>query len=353
MRTQFIFWSLSFLVFVVFLYIFRAILMPFVAGMILAYFFDPLADRIEKLGLPRWLGASFCLLLFSLIFIIATVTIVPVVLNQLSSLITNLPDLLSRFQLLVGDYIPLDRFRSNESIASPVLSRLASWSGTIASSIWSSGIAILNVVSLFVITPIVAFYLLIDWDRMVAWIDDCLPRRHRHTIRTLFRDMDTAIAAFIRGQGIVCLLLGLFYAISLSLFGLNFGILIGLFAGLISFIPFIGSIIGLLLSLFISILQFWPDYTSILIIVLIFLVGQFVEGNILQPRIVGHSIGLHPVWLIFSLTAFGSLFGFTGLLIAVPVSAALGVLVRFGLSNYRSSSFYASKSGRRGGRKSR
>ena len=167
--------------------------------------------------------------------------------------------------------------------------------------------------------------------------------KHRKTIRTLFTDMDTVIASFVRGQGSVCLLLGLFYAISLSLFGLNFGLLIGLFAGLISFIPLVGSLIGLLLALLISLLQYFPDYTSIAIVAAIFIFGQFIEGNILQPRIVGKSVGLHPVWLMFSLAAFGSLFGFTGLLIAVPVSAALGVLVRFGLSNYKSSKFYKSK----------
>jgi predicted PurR-regulated permease PerM len=191
-----------------------------------------------------------------------------------------------------------------------------------------------------VVTPVVAFYLLYDWDRMLNRIDELMPREHADTIRALGRNINRAIGGFVRGQGAVCLILGLFYAISLSLMGLNFGFLIGSVAGVISFIPFGGSIVGFVLSVGVALVQFWPDWLWVLGVAGIFAVGQFLEGNILQPRLVGSSIGVHPVWLMFALFAFGSLFGFVGVLLAVPVTAALGVLVRFAVDQYRLSALY-------------
>lgn len=195
-------------------------------------------------------------------------------------------------------------------------------------------------ISLFVITPIVAFYLLLDWDKMVARIDSWLPRDHKSDLEEIAGDVNNAIAGFVRGQGTVCLLLGSFYAVALTLAGLNFGLLIGMISGLISFIPFVGSLIGAVLAIGVALVQFWPDYTWIALIVGIFALGQFIEGNILQPKLVGESVGLHPVWLMFALSAFGVMMGFTGLLIAVPVAAAIGVLVRYALDKYLNSAFY-------------
>ncbi len=190
------------------------------------------------------------------------------------------------------------------------------------------------------VTPVVAFYLLYDWDRMIGRIDALLPREHAETIRALGRDINVAIGGFVRGQGALCLLLGLFYAISLTVVGLNFGFLIGSLAGVISFIPYVGSIVGFFLSVGVALVQFWPDWIWVGVVVGIFAVGQFLEGNILQPRLVGSSIGVHPVWLMFALFAFGSLFGFVGVLLAVPVTAAIGVLVRFAVERYRLSALY-------------
>jgi predicted PurR-regulated permease PerM len=191
-----------------------------------------------------------------------------------------------------------------------------------------------------VVTPVVAFYMLLDWDRMVAKVDSWVPREHVATVRAIASDINTATAGFVRGQGTLCLVLGIMYAAGLTLVGLNFGILIGLFAGLISFIPYIGSLVGLVLSIGVAIVQFWPDYWMIGAVLLVFLIGQFVEGNILQPRLVGKSVGLHPVWLMFALFAFGALFGFVGLLVAVPSAAAIAVLVRFALNRYLESPLY-------------
>jgi predicted PurR-regulated permease PerM len=200
--------------------------------------------------------------------------------------------------------------------------------------------AIVNVLSLLVVTPIVAFYLLLDWDQIVAKVDGWLPRDHAEEIRIIGRDINTAMAGFIRGQGTVCLLLGVFYAIGLSLLGLKFGLAIGLGAGLLSFIPYVGAIIGGVLAIGVGLVQFWPDYGLVLAVIAVFAAGQFIEGNFLSPKLVGGSIGLHPVWLMFALFAFGYLFGFVGLLLAVPLAAAAGVFVRYGLSQYLKSKFY-------------
>ncbi len=195
-------------------------------------------------------------------------------------------------------------------------------------------------VSLLVVTPIVAFYLLLDWDHLVAKIDSWVPRDYVQEVRTIARDIDRAMAGFIRGQGTVCLLLGIFYAIGLSLAGLNFGLAIGFGAGLLSFIPYVGALVGGVLAIGVALVQFWPDYTMILVIIGIFAAGQFIEGNFLSPKLVGSSIGLHPVWLMFALFAFGYLFGFVGLLLAVPLAAAMGVFVRYALGQYLGSKLF-------------
>ena len=195
-------------------------------------------------------------------------------------------------------------------------------------------------VPLVVITPVVAFYMTYDWHGMVDTVDRWIPLHQRAIVRGLAREIDRAIAGFLRGQSMVCLILGTFYAVMLTASGLNFGLLIGLLSGLLTFIPYVGSMTGLVLGLGVAVAQFWPQYTPILIVLSIFFVGQFIEGNVLAPRLVGKSVGLHPVWLIFALLAFGYLFGFVGLLVAVPLAATIGVLARFAMRRYLSSTFY-------------
>jgi predicted PurR-regulated permease PerM len=216
----------------------------------------------------------------------------------------------------------------------------ANWVATFAKSLWSGGKAVVSVLSLFIVTPVVAFYLLVDWDRMIATIDGWVPPRHRATVRQIGREIDHALSGFMRGQSALCLILGTFYAVGLWMIGLNFGLLIGMLAGLISFIPYVGSISGLVLALSVAMVQFLPDWTWVGATLMVFIVGQFVEGNILSPKLVGASVGLHPVWVMFALLAFGSLFGFTGLLLAVPLAAMIGVLMRFALHRYKQSDLY-------------
>ena len=348
-RRQALFWLGAFVAFVVVLVVFRTILLPFLAGLALAYFLDPVADWLERRGLGRLAATLVILVGFLLLFTAALLGVIPVLVDQTGQFIERFPEYVSRIQALFlsseGGW--LRRIVGEPSAAieenlKAVLTQGASFMSTLLASIWSGGRALIDVISLFIVTPVVAFYLLLDWDRMVKRVDALLPRDHLGTIRQIARDIDSAVAGFVRGQGTVCLLLGLFYAIGLSLIGLNFGLLLGLIAGLISFIPFVGSIVGLVISVGVALFQFWPDgdYLRIALTAIIFFAGQFLEGNILQPKLVGDRIGLHPVWLMFALFAFGLLFGFTGLLIAVPASAALGVLVRFAISRYLDSDLY-------------
>jgi predicted PurR-regulated permease PerM len=199
---------------------------------------------------------------------------------------------------------------------------------------------VVNVLVYVVVVPVVAFYLLLDWDRMVARIDELLPRDHAPTIRRLAGEIDRTLASFVRGQGTVCLILGTFYAVALMVLGLQFGLVVGLLAGLLTFIPYVGAIVGGVLSIGLALFQFWGDWWWIIAVALVFQVGQLVEGNILTPNLVGSSVGLHPVWLIFALAAFGALFGFVGLLVAVPVAAAIGVLARFAIEQYKQGRLY-------------
>lgn len=347
LKRQAVFWLASVTVFGVFLWLFSSILLPFIVGMTLAYFLDPVADRLEKGGLSRMMATLVILLSFIVFFIGFLMLVVPMLVSQAADFAANLPEYITKLQSLVtaeqldwlSSTLGIDPAAIQRNIGS-MLGQAASLGTTVLQSIWSSGLSILNVASLFVITPVVAFYVLLDWDHMVNKVDSWIPRENVETVRAIGTDINSAIAGFIRGQGLVCIILGIMYATGLILIGLNFGLLIGIVAGLISFIPYVGSIIGFVLAMIVALVQFWPDWIMLGAVAIVFGIGQFIEGNILSPKLVGESIGLHPVWLMFALLAFGALFGFVGLLVAVPASAAIGVLVRFAISRYIASPLY-------------
>lgn len=347
LRRQAVFWLIAALVFVGFLYLFRSILLPFVAGMILAYFLDPVADRLERLGLSRALATTLIVLSLLVTFVLALMLVIPILASQLAEFISRIPSYVARLQLIFTDFDPnwltqtigVEPAGLREGL-SGLLTQAAGFLTGLFQSVWNSGRALIDIAGLFVITPVVTLYMLLDWDRMVARIDSLVPRDHVNTVRQIASDIDRSLAGFLRGQGTLCLLLGIYYALGLTLVGVNFGLLIGLFAGLVSFIPYVGAAVGLVLAVGVALVQFWPEWHLIVVVAGIFVVGQTIEGNILQPKLVGRSVGLHPVWLIFALFAFGSLFGFVGLLIAVPAAAAVGVLVRFALSRYLMSPLY-------------
>lgn len=347
LRRQLGFWTVSLIAFIAFLTVFSQILLPFVAGMAVAYLLDPVCDRLETLGFSRLWATLTILLVFIFVLVLFFILLVPVLGNQLAGFLEKLPDLVRSLHELVsqnfGERLVVLTGINPEDLQSSfgkLMGQGASWLGGLAKQVWSGGQALLSILSLFVITPVVAFYLLRDWDHMIARIDGWLPRDHLEEIRNLAREMDDVVSGFVRGQVSVCIILGTFYAVGLALTGLNFGLLIGMGAGLVSFIPFVGASLGLIVSLGVALVQFWPDWTMILMVAAVFAVGQFLEGNILQPNLVGDKTGLHPVTLMFALFAFGYLFGFVGMLIAVPAAAMIGVLARFALRQYLASPIY-------------
>jgi predicted PurR-regulated permease PerM len=347
LQRQILFWLGAFVVFIFLLWMLSDILLPFVAGMALAYFLDPVADKLERFGLSRLTATIVILLGFVLLVVLSMLVIVPILVEQFTGFVNNIPNYVASVQRIIAEpgqqwlrELLGNRLNSIQSSLGPLVSQGASWLGGFLTSVWSGGKTLISLMSLLVVTPVVAFYMLVDWDKMIATIDGWLPRRNRDTLRHLAREIDRSVAGFIRGQALVCIILGFMYAVGLTIIGLNFGLLIGLVAGIISFIPFVGSLIGLVISVGIALVQFWPDWVVIAAVVGVFAIGQFIEGNILSPKLVGRSVGLHPVWLMFALLAFGYLMGFFGMLVAIPLAAALGVLMRFALAKYLQSPFY-------------
>jgi predicted PurR-regulated permease PerM len=341
------FWLLTVVVIAAALWLLHGILLPFVAGTALAYLLDPIANRLERLGLNRLAAALLIVGIFVLALLIMAILIVPLIAAQFAAFIDKLPGYVTQLQSLVTDpNRPWVRKIVGESFADATKStgelvrQSMGWLATFLRSLWSGGQAVISFFSLAVVTPVVAFYLICDWKRIIATLDEWIPRPQLAVVRALAREIDTAIAGFVRGQTGVCLILGSYYAVALTVAGLNFGLLIGLISGLLSFVPYVGSLTGLLLGAGVAVVQFAPDYASIIVVVAIFLIGQFVEGYILAPKLVGEKVGLHPVWLMFALFAFGYLFGFVGLLVAVPLAAAVGVLTRFALRQYLASPVY-------------
>lgn len=317
-------------------------LLPFVLGAAVAYFLDPVADRLERAGFSRVAAVAVISIVAVLLFILSALLVLPALINQLVSLVNALPDYVQFFRDFLTEKFPgqMKEGSTLQTSLAAVAETLRSKGGTLLNTALSSAMSFVNVIILVVIVPVVSFYLLVDWDRMIARIDDLLPRDHAPTVRKLARDMDKTLAGFIRGQGTVCLILGTYYAIALMVAGLNFGLLIGAVAGLISFIPYVGSIVGGTLAIGVAIVQFWDTPVMIAAIAAIFLSGQMVEGNFLTPKLVGDSVGLHPVWLLLALSVFGALFGFVGMLVAVPVSAMIGVVVRFLIGQYLGGRLY-------------
>ena len=351
LQRQVLFWIGALVAFVLFAWLLSEVLLPFVAAMVLAYFLNPLADRLERHGINRLVATFLVIGMFILFFVLVAIIFVPLLATQLIAFLQRVPEYFTRLQdLIVTDanqdwirrMIGSDTLDLRKSVGD-LVGQGAALAGTFVQGLLSGGRALISIFAVLVVTPIVTFYLLVDWHRMVNKVDSWLPRRHRDTIRELARDIDSALAGFMRGQALVTLILGSFYALALTLVGLNFGLLIGFGAGILSFVPYVGSTAGLLIAGGVALAQFWPDWPWIVAVFVVFFAGQFIEGYILQPKLVGDRVGLHPVWLIFALFAFGYLLGFVGLLLAVPLAAATGVLVRFALSQYLASPLYTGR----------
>lgn len=347
-RQQALAWVAIITVTLALLVLLRDMLLPFVAGMAIAYFLDPAADWMERRGVKRWLATLLIILLFFVVAILVVVLLIPLVSDQFTKFMDHLPGYIAFFneRILPSLQIWAARFGIDIVTLDPKTALAGNGEqvmkviGGVLTGLLGGGQAIFNVLSLLVITPVVGFYLLRDWDRMIAQINEYLPLDHAETIREQAVEIDKVLAGFVRGQMLVCLFLAAFYGLGLTIFGLQFGLFIGITAGMISFIPYVGTTLGFVVGVGVAVAQFWSDPIWIAAVAGVFIVGQMIEGNVLHPVLIGDRVGLHPVWIMFALLAGGSLFGFVGILIAVPLFAVIGVLARFTLERYRQSYLY-------------
>ena len=358
LERQVLFWAAALAALLYALHALGSTVTPFAAGIALGYLLDPVVRKLETFGLSR-LGASLVILVvFALTVAIILVLVAPVLGNQFVTFSQLLPGYVMRLQALAVDEGNaliarygggwLDAFGLGGQLSSAQIQKSvgdfvaegAQWLIKALKSLVSGGAAVFSFLSLLIITPVVAFYILVDWNNMICKLDSWLPLDHRDSLRSIAREINHALAGFIRGQSIVCLFLGLWYGLGLTLIGLDFGFLIGVLAGFLSFVPYIGGLTALVLSLGLALVQGWPSLKLFFMALGVVVCGQFLEGNVLSPKLVGESVGLHPVWLMFALLAFGQLFGFVGLIVAVPTAAAIGVVVRHLIALYLRSPLY-------------
>ena len=339
-RDRVLLWVMGIVVSVLVLFFLRTILLPFVVGFAVAYLLDPAADRLEAAGLSRTLATTTITAGFFALVVLLILILFPLLETQTMGFLTRVPEYAERIRgaalPFVEGRIPgfdTEDLEGMRSVAAGFAAQSVAWLADALTSIWRGGVALFNFLSLTFVTPVVAFYLIRDWDRIVAKVDALLPRRNAETIREQMRLVDEALSGFIRGQGSVALILGVIFAVGWSLAGLEFGLLIGLGAGLLAFIPYVGAII-------VSLVQFGFDPLSLGLVVLVFVIGQTLDGLYLTPNLVGGRVGLHPVWVMFALMAGGALFGFVGIFLAVPAAAVIAVLFRFSIERYRRSAYF-------------
>jgi predicted PurR-regulated permease PerM len=329
------------------LYVLRGVLLPFVAGMAVAYMFDPIVDRIEHAGVSRTIATVIVTAVFFLAVVAIAILLVPLIEAEIVGFARNLPRYIDVLRDASTRLIERVAFSMNPADADRLRAavgdyagKAVTWFGSLLGGIWSGGLALVNVLSLVFVTPVVTFYLLRDWERIVHAIDGWLPREHAEDIRTIMHEIDTTLAGFARGQAIVCLFLGSFYSIGLTIVGLKFGLIVGISAGVLSIVPFVGTIGGFVVSVALALIQF-SDWRWIVATAAVFLAGHLIEANFLSPKLIGDRVGLHPVWIIFALLAGGALLGFMGILLAVPIAATVGVLARWTIKRYLRSRLYS------------
>ena len=339
-------WLIALVVFILLIYLLRSILLPFVAGMAIAYFLDPVAERLQRAGVARTWATTILVLAFFILVPVVFLLLAPVIGEQIGDFAQRLPGYV---QALAHRADPIWRMIKSSlsqhdidqirSAAGDYAGTVASWAGSVAKDLVGGSLALANTLSLMFITPIVTFYMLRDWHNITARVNGWLPVRHAATIRRELVEIDHILAGFVRGQALVCLTLAVIYGASLTIVGLDLGLVVGVGAGLLSFVPYLGSISGFVVSVALAFGQ-TGDWKLPAIVAGVYVVGNQIEANFLAPRLVGRKIGLHPVWVIFALLAGGALFGFLGLLLALPVAAVIGVLARSGLQRYLESPLF-------------
>ena len=345
---QVLVWGGFFAVTILMAWVFRPILLPFVLGLIVAYLVNPLVNLLQRIRIGRPWGSALILLIVIALITSLFVVVLPPLIEQAIGLVSGMPGYVTAIQDLAQQVVPQlaewlgpERTAQLEQSIAELSGRSVEFIGSLTAQLAASSLNVFTTLALLIITPVVAFYLLIDWEGMLKRVDDLLPRDHADEIRGVLRDIDRAMAGVIRGQGGVVLVLSIYYATALTLAGLNYGLAIGLIGGALSFIPYVGFATGFILSMTVAVVQFWPDQWLFIVIVLaVYMVGQFLEANILYPKLVGQSININAVWMMFAIFAFGLLLGFVGILLAVPLTAIAGVLTRYALRKYQQSTLY-------------
>jgi predicted PurR-regulated permease PerM len=343
-----LFWAVILGITLIFLNAIRGVLLPFVLGALCAYLLDPAADRLEKFGFSRMLSTLTITVGFFFTVVLLCLLAMPVITSEFSAFIVAIPGFVRDFDMEYVpsikkwlSHLPADYVQQIQDSATNVSGMIATTLGSYVAGMFQSGLAVVNALSLVLITPVVAFYLLKDWDYIIARIHKLLPRRHEATIRQQMHEIDHTLAGFIRGQLIVCAALAAYYVVALSLVGLNFAVILGIMTGILIIIPYVGAFFSMVVVFAIALVQFdnWMQISSVLAV---YFIGQALEGWILTPNLVGKRIGLHPVWIIFAMLSGGALFGFIGVCVAVPVAAVIGVVSRFAVKNYLNSGYYIS-----------
>jgi len=346
-RRETLFWSTVVGALVGTVWLLSDVLLPFMLGMAIAYVVDPVVVWLTRRGLSRGAAAGLLIGVSFAAGIVTMLVVGPVLLEQAGALLARMPELLTRAHDALAPLVSRGLIAvgvgprgETPAVLSHAGARLETMVGEWAAGLVSQGVALVNVLGLLAVTPLVAFYLLRDWPRVIRQIDGWLPRDHAETIRTQAREADRVLAGFARGAAIVCVSLGIFYGVTLSIVGLDFGLLIGFTAGALSFVPYLGAFVGFVASVGMALVQFWPAWIPIAAVAAIFFVGQWVSDYVVTPRIVGDRINVHPLWVLFGFFAGGALFGFVGMLVSVPACAVIGVAARFGIARYKASPYY-------------
>ncbi|MEX2488430.1 MAG: AI-2E family transporter [Pseudomonadales bacterium] len=347
LRNQALFWLLALFGFLALVYLFRAVLLPFVLGAVIAYLLNPLVAWLGRRQVPRTAAVSLILLLFTAVVVVLLLLLIPPLYHELVQLARGAPDyidaLLERLQPFIQNLQQqVDQDNLEQSLREALrdnVSSVLNVSTNVLAGLLSSGQAVIGFFTVVLLSPLVSFLLMLEWPTITRWIDGMIPRQHYDRIRELLTRIDTKIAGFIRGQLLVALVLGILYALALSIAGLRFGFLIGAGAGLLSIIPLFGSTVGLLVAATTAWFQS-GEIGYVGLIAAIFIGGQVLEGNVITPRLMGKSVGLHPIWILFALLAGGAFLGIAGMLLAIPVAATIGVLAQFGVEEYKASHYY-------------
>lgn len=344
-----LFWTSVAGVFLFLVYLLKSMLMPFAAGFLIAYIFRPLVKRGEAIGLPRALSSALIIGLLTLLIFALFFATIPFIKSELFFLVKHFPEYGQHLFEKLGplfeqfsSYVPVAELESLKKLAAGSLGELFHWMVQLIGTLFNSGLALVNVLSLTVIAPVVAFYLLRDWNLFLDKFDNLVPRNHVTTLRTLFKEIDKTLGSYARGQLLVCTILAVYYSVALKLIGMDSALIVGILTGFLAFVPYVGFLVGLSTALLLASAQF-STWASIGVVGGIYAGGQVIESFFLVPHFVGHHTGLHPVWVLFALFAGGVLGGFTGVLLALPVAATLGVCIRFMVQAYLASPLYETK----------